>query len=97
MWMTVLAMNTITAESTIGSQSDAMLIILCPPLAERPVRARLYRETVPRLMRSPRRRRPLPFGAWGAPRKEDYQRPRLRASYCSARGVHAPGGNFPGP
>jgi hypothetical protein len=32
MWMTVLAMKTITAESRIGSHSDAMVIIGLPSL-----------------------------------------------------------------
>jgi hypothetical protein len=30
MWMTVLAMKTMTAENRIGSQSDAMVIIGLP-------------------------------------------------------------------
>src|SRR5215472_12517193 len=60
MWMTVLAIKTITAESRIGSHSAAMVIIGLPSLFISPRRSaqpepcrfgRLYRESGSRLIR----------------------------------------------
>jgi hypothetical protein len=57
--MTELATNTITADTRIGSHSEAMVIIAPPSVvvpavpAEPAAFIRLYRETVPGLMSGP--------------------------------------------